>query len=79
MKKLFLALLIFPFFIYGCDPDENNNDKTDTVKVEEIVTPPTDTTEITLTEEEVDVKSDNLLQKSEDINKKLDQILNSNN
>ncbi len=78
MKKLIFAFLIFPFFIYGCDPDENNNNNNnDTVKVEDVVTPPSDTTEITLTEEEVEVKTNNLLQKSEDINKKLDELINN--
>jgi hypothetical protein len=78
MKKLIFTFLIIPFFFYGCDPeDTNNNNNSDTVKVDEVVTPPSDTTEITLTEDEVDMKTNDLLQKSEDINKKLDELINN--
>lgn len=77
MKKLIFAL-IFAAFLFGCKSEDNNdNDNTDTVVVDENNQVMTDTIEIYLTDEEIALKSDEILQRSEEINSKLDDLLNN--
>lgn len=76
MKKILFAL-IFVTFLFGCKSEEGNNDDNtpnDTVIVDQNKA---ETTEIILSEEEIDVKADEILKESEDINNKLDEILNN--
>lgn len=79
MKKILFAL-IFAAFLFGCKSEENNNDKpinNDTSVVEEKIIVDKDTTTVELTEDELNVKSGEVLKKSEDINKELDELLNN--
>ncbi len=79
MKKL-LSILIIAVFFFACNSDGNNeknedspNDTTEIVKNEI----KSDTTEIVITPEEAEQKSEEILQKSEKINNQLDSILNN--
>ncbi len=81
MKKVLFAL-IFAAFLFGCkSEEENTNNDTpisnDTVVVEEKVIVDEETITIELTEDEVNVKSGEVLKKSEDINTELDELLNN--
>ena len=77
MKKLLFAI-IFAAFLFGCK-SEDNNDKDDNSDIDSVIIENdpeiSDTIEINLTEEEVALKSDKILQKSEDINTELDDLL----
>jgi uncharacterized protein YcfL len=79
MKKMIFVLIV-AFFVYGCDSNETNNDKKDTTNTQTVVidnglNAGTDTTEVTLTEEEVNTKSDEILNKSENVLNELDELL----
>ena len=79
MKRIFFALIIATF-LFSCKSEENNNNdnitpvNNDTAVVEKtkIIV---DTTTIFLTEVEANLKSDVLVKKSEEINNKLDELL----
>ena len=80
MKKLLFALAITAF-LFGCKSDDTDNTDTPNDTTTIVVTDKTvvenDTTTIVLSDEEVNVKSGEILKKSEDINNKLDEILNN--
>lgn len=73
MKKLLFALAIAAF-LFGCKSDDTENADTpnDTTIVDVV-----DDAEVTFTIEEINVKSDEILKKSEEINDELDEILNN--
>jgi|GEM_PF-2933939 uncharacterized protein YcfL len=79
MKNLLFAL-IFAAILFGCKSEnetkETPNDTT-TIVVTDETKNANDSTAIVLTEEEINIKSDELLQQSDEINKKLDDILNN--
>jgi len=78
MKKI-LFVVIVAVFLFACKSEENNNNdkpiKNDTSVVEEKIVADVDTVTVVLTEEEANLKSDDLVKKSEDINNKLDELL----
>ncbi len=80
MKKLLFALAISAF-LFGCKSDDTDNTDTPNDTTTVVVTDETDvendTTILELSEAEINVKSDEILKKSEDINTKLDDILNN--
>ncbi len=80
MKKLLFALAISAF-LFGCKSDDSDNTDipNDTTKIvlDDETKVENETTAIVLTEEEINVKSDEILKKSEDINNQLDEILNN--
>jgi len=80
MKKILFAL-IFTAFLFGCKSEDTDNtdtpNDTTTIVVTDKTNNETDTIEIVLSEEEADVKSDEILKKTEEINSKLDDILNN--
>ena len=78
MKKIF-SFLIIAVFIFACNPREdsdNNNKTSDTV---ELINnqEKSDTNETKITPEEANQKSEEILEKTKNINKRLDSILNN--
>ena len=78
MKKIF-GLLIIAGFLFACNPKEDEGDHSTPNDTTEIVTNDvkSDTTEIIITPEEADKQSEEILEKTEDINNQLDEILNN--
>ena len=78
MKKIF-SLLIIAVFIFACNPKEDSENNNGTSDTTEIVNnqEKSDTTEIVITPEEAEQKSEEILEKTEDINNQLDSILNN--
>jgi len=76
MKKILTLLIIVTFFL-SCDPEDDNDGNSNSNDTTEIVNKNSknDTTEIVITPEEAEQKSQEILQKTEDINNQLDSIL----
>ncbi len=76
MKKI-ISMLFITVFFFACEPKEDNGNNTSPNDTTEIVNNNTksDTTEIVITPEQAEQKSEEILQKSEDINNQLDELL----